>query len=64
MLNRERKTVLATHTFLVSIELANEVDPRKISLRLADSVAFIEGVGETSVDYQGVIEKGYELPHA
>ena len=48
---------LVTHTFLVTIELEEGRSPEKVSWRLADSLAFVEGIGHVDVIHQGALEQ-------
>jgi hypothetical protein len=49
---------LALHGFLVGVELevGGRATPEQVSLRLAESLSFIEDVGKTDVEYLGEIE--------
>ena len=48
---------MITHGFLVSIEAEEGTPADALSLKLADACRWLEGVGDTDVEYMGEIEQ-------
>ena len=47
---------LTVHGWLVGVEMEEGVAFNQLSLKLADALSFVEGVGQVSVEYLGEIE--------
>ena len=57
MLQRGKDNPISLHGFLVGVELVDGIaTPEQISLRLADSLGFMEGIGHVDVEALGIIE--------
>ena len=48
---------IKVYGFLIGVEAVEGMDPEKIAQRLMDSLTFIEGVGDVTVDVLGEIEE-------
>ena len=56
MITRNQSTMPATtHGFLLSVEISKgaAISPEQIAMRLADSLAFVEGIGHVDVKSLG-----------
>jgi len=47
---------LKTHGYLIAVETQDDVNPDEITRKLADSLAWVEGVGTIDVEYLGEID--------
>lgn len=56
MLNRNA-TETKRHQFLVTVEAEDTVAQSKLECNLADSLTWVEGVGDVHIDYQGTIQE-------
>ena len=57
MLQRGKDSPLTTHGFLVSAELVeDQATPEQASLKLADSLSWVEGIGHVDVTHLGTID--------
>ncbi len=48
------------HGYLISVQAESRVDPEVVRLKLADTLKWVEGVGEVEVTYMGDISMTQE----
>lgn len=52
----DRDTHLTSHGFLIGVEVAGDVSIDHIRGKLADALAWVEGVGKVEVEHLGAID--------
>ncbi len=52
---RGKDKTLMEHGYLISVQAESRVDPEVVRLKLADTLKWVEGVGEVEVTYMGDI---------
>ena len=48
---------MTPHSFLVTVDLEECLEPAKIALALADTLSCSESIGKVDVEYQGSLER-------
>jgi len=57
MLQRGKDSPLIMHGFLIGVQLVDDViTPEEVARKLADSLSWVEGIGEVDVESLGKID--------